>query len=729
MPRSPWLMLVLVFAWSSTPRLSAARPGRSRGQAQTEHPGGVNYGHTDGGGGGLEDPAASLGPELDFLADFAGKKRLWVVTAPSHSDHYLRLLEKQLQDAEQEGLHCRLAERDTFILTIIQNAMMEGTLLRTTLQGGATTESMDPDTVSKILHYLELTTHDQAFSMLILKKNLRVSERFPYPVRVEAILEIIDQLPMRKLERMTRKGSPQKCKVTKKRLVKKKVSHQKRKVFSPLRQGNVTTALLLQSRAPLDKKEALKSKIQDILSGRSRFIIRKTPARPRAGQGLGTSTNSEGEEPSSQTKVTEKDRGVSAGKEGVKSNSYVSGGESSAGARRETSGISSQGKPEENRHAEGEPQEKNSSKKKGKGKKEGKGKKGKGRGKSNRETSEKDKKAMNEFVEALKGNRRLLVVTSPSSSSPQYVQQRENNDLHYCDLALRKVTMATILDSGHQATLTLQHYQLDSEPAFSSLPEQFSDPDLISQLRSEFSLSSQDFSMTITDYDLKPTRVLSGPPAPPALLEYIDGFPSRRVEKEKERKAPVACSKTQEQSGAPNSLLRFMSKRRLLIISTPSKDDYSFQQQLRAFTGQECPMGIRHFALLKLVGVGAAASGSVELFPLNGRSQTEVEPLSGEVVEGLRGQLKIRAAYFSMLVVGKDGEVKTWFPSPMWSLDSIYDLVDSMELRLQEERLQRSLGISCPNDASRDGAGGVDGSYYGYEEERREGYMYHQTQD
>ena len=46
-----------------------------------------------------------------------------------------------------------------------------------------------------------------------------------------------------------------------------------------------------------------------------------------------------------------------------------------------------------------------------------------------------------------------------------------------------------------------------------------------------------------------------------------------------------------------------------------------------------------------------------------GRSQTEVEPLSGEVVEGLRGQLKIRAAYFSMLVVGKDGEVKTWFPS------------------------------------------------------------------
>ncbi len=43
--------------------------------------------------------------------------------------------------------------------------------------------------------------------MLVLKKNLHVSERFPYPVRVEAILELIDQLPMRKLEKMTRKGS------------------------------------------------------------------------------------------------------------------------------------------------------------------------------------------------------------------------------------------------------------------------------------------------------------------------------------------------------------------------------------------------------------------------------------------------------------------------------------------------------------------------------------------
>lgn len=42
--------------------------------------------------------------------------------------------------------------------------------------------------------------------MLVVKKNLRVSERFPYPVRVEAVLELIDQFPVRKLEKMTRRG-------------------------------------------------------------------------------------------------------------------------------------------------------------------------------------------------------------------------------------------------------------------------------------------------------------------------------------------------------------------------------------------------------------------------------------------------------------------------------------------------------------------------------------------
>lgn len=58
----------------------------------------------------------------------------------------------------QKGLNCHLAERDTYIVTIIQNAMMEGRIQKTTFRGDATVENLDPDTVTKLLHYLELTS-------------------------------------------------------------------------------------------------------------------------------------------------------------------------------------------------------------------------------------------------------------------------------------------------------------------------------------------------------------------------------------------------------------------------------------------------------------------------------------------------------------------------------------------------------------------------------------------
>lgn len=36
--------------------------------------------------------------------------------------------------------------------------MMEGRIQKTTFQGDATVENLDPDTVTKLLHYLELSS-------------------------------------------------------------------------------------------------------------------------------------------------------------------------------------------------------------------------------------------------------------------------------------------------------------------------------------------------------------------------------------------------------------------------------------------------------------------------------------------------------------------------------------------------------------------------------------------
>ncbi|KAM9306406.1 coiled-coil domain-containing protein 80 isoform 2-T2 [Pholidichthys leucotaenia] len=661
---------------------------------------------------GDREPLSGFPPELDFL----GKTRLWVITAPSHNDNYLRMMEKQLEDMEQKGLNCRLAERDTFIVTIIQNAMMEGRIQKTTLQGDATVESLDPDTVSKLLHHLELTSPEEGFTMLVMKKNLRVSERFPYPVRVEAIFELIDQFPKRKLEKMTRKGPNLRCKATKKKVVVKR--KKKKRVLSSQKRGNVTSVVTPQRKTPLDKKTVLKSKIQDILNGRSRFVIRKASTVGSTG----VKNKSSG------------DWDTSRGKEsGVKTSPSVSGNNEESKNQRTLSSSVQEGqkghggqitewKVEPNVKEDKQGNEKE--KKRGKEKKGKKGKKRKGRGKkSNREASDSDKAALKEFLDRLKGSRRLMIISTPSKDATLYLQQAEENEKNHCDFAIRKITVITIVGEGRGVTLELKHHQLESEPQLDDPSKQFTDSGPISLMRADLGLSSPDlFSMTVTDYDIKPSRVFEAPPSSLALLEYIDNFPSRRSEKENERRSPPVCSSDIQQSTVENSLLRFMSKRRLLVISAPSEDDYSLQQQLSALRGQECHLGIRHFAMLKLTGIGEKASGTVELFPLNGRSQSEIESISRDVVNNLQEQLKINKDYFSMLVVGKDSDVKAWFPTPMWSLDNIYDLVDSMELRLEEQKLQKRLGINCPDDRGR--GGGEAGNYNGYNQERVEGMYF-----
>lgn len=329
----------------------------------------------------------ALAPELDFLAEFSGKYRLLVITAPARTDNYLLMMEKQIRDMEPEGLNCRLAERDTLIVTIIQNAMMEGTIRRSSTQGDIKEESLDSDMVTKLLHYLQI--EDQSFSMLILKKNFKVGERFPYPVRVAAILEVIDQLPARKLEKVTRKGSTEKCKVIKKRLVVKKPATVKRRFFSPQRLGSVTTVGTNQ-RKPVDKKEALRSKVQDILSGRSRFVIRKTPV---VSKGTNSPLSFTSNAKDNQRGTGNSDRNQKASKHEAVTDVEETKDEDKSNDKTE---------PEKN-------DEKSKSKKKGKGLKDRKKKKGKRGGKTSEKATHETNAVLKDFLQKFQAKRRLLV--------------------------------------------------------------------------------------------------------------------------------------------------------------------------------------------------------------------------------------------------------------------------------------------------------------------------------
>ncbi|XP_051875867.1 LOW QUALITY PROTEIN: coiled-coil domain-containing protein 80-like [Pristis pectinata] len=334
---------------------------------------------------------------------------------------------------------------------------------------------------------------------------------------------------------------------------------------------------------------------------------------------------------------------------------------------------------------------------------ENSGKGGRGKGRKNRRNRKNKKQGSGgtkqagsqQFLEHFLNKRRLLVITAPSKDSKLYIQQRDEYLEHVCQLALRRISVVIILGSPSNSTLTVEHYQTQTEQALDNPVTEPVSGDLITQLRKDFGMTFDEFFMVLVDYDMKVKQYFDVPIPIKVLVDYMDTFPSRLPEIQQEKKSGVTCLKREGRVNINKFLSRLQWKRRLLIISTPNEEEWMFQQQMSAVTGQECDLGIRHFALLKMMGSGEDASGLLELFPANGRSQVEREKLSSLVVNGLREHFQVSDEHFMMLLVGKDGTIISWYLSPMWSLATIYEQVDSMQLRQEEMRLQESLGIHC----------------------------------
>lgn len=58
----------------------------------------------------------------------------------------------------------------------------------------------------------------------------------------------------------------------------------------------------------------------------------------------------------------------------------------------------------------------------------------------------------------------------------------------------------------------------DGKPQLDSLPDNFKNPDLISQIRKEYGLIPKVFSMVITDYDMRPTVRKTFDSSSPSLM-------------------------------------------------------------------------------------------------------------------------------------------------------------------------------------------------------------------
>ncbi|XP_074856091.1 coiled-coil domain-containing protein 80 isoform X2 [Carettochelys insculpta] len=150
-------------------------------------------------------PSGSSSPNI--LASFAGKNRVWVISAPHASEGYYRLMMSLLKS----DVYCELAERHIQQIVLFHEEGEEGgKVRRITNEGKILEQPLDSSLIPKLMSFLKL--EKGKFGMVLLKKTLQVEERYPYPVRLEAMYEVIDQSPIRKMEKIRQKGFIQKCK-------------------------------------------------------------------------------------------------------------------------------------------------------------------------------------------------------------------------------------------------------------------------------------------------------------------------------------------------------------------------------------------------------------------------------------------------------------------------------------------------------------------------------------
>ncbi|KAJ8407286.1 hypothetical protein AAFF_G00278600 [Aldrovandia affinis] len=756
--------------------LTSRRPTRKGSPSQT------GMVQADGALGGqprqARQPGGAGSPNL--LASFAGKNRVLVISAPHDSDGYYRLMMTLLKP----DVYCELAERHVQQIVIFhQEGEMGGKVRRITDEGKVVEEPLDTSVIPRLMNFLKL--EKGKFGMVLLRKTLQVEERYPYPVRLEAMYETIDQAPMRRVEKNRQKGFVQKCKSAG---VEGQVVDSTGAAPGAGAEAETETAVSNpQVDAPVERRPERKWLRKPI-----RRPIQPTPrptraqtapywapapkvtARPhyyphgrdhRRGRHRQKTTPHPTPPPEYHTKAytgrygenhtDKKDRKAASDPlaepgptkvrppkrngEKVLTNEYEDKYEGEVPTEEATEVTEVEVLPTrrgKGKHDKAEKKKKKSEKPAKRDKADKKPKEGKGDSR-NKKTAKKNqdkdefhkpskkpptaKGALESFLDYFESRRRLILITTPRESNGMYAQQRDEYLEHVCEMAIRKVSIITIFGTMANSTMKIDHYQLENDKPMKGLrQEDLVNHDLIVELRKEFGMTYDEFFMVLTDFDMKVKQYYEVPIAMKAVFDYADTFSSRIKEMEQQKRDAVSCKKEDKPRSLENFLSRFRWRRRLFVISSPNDEEWAYQQQLYALNSQACNLGLRHISILKLVGMEAVDMGGVlELYPINGTATVEREGLSAILVKDIRNYFQISPEYFSMLLVGKDGNVKSWYPSPMWSMAIIYDLVDSMQLRRQEMAIQQSLGMRCPEDEY-----GGYGYHHGYQERYHQGYGY-----
>lgn len=121
--------------------------------------------------------------------------------------------------------------------------------------------------------------------------------------------------------------------------------------------------------------------------------------------------------------------------------------------------------------------------------------------------------------------------------------------------------------------------------------------------------------------------------------------------------------------GADLDLDALRWKNRVLVLSSPSESDASFQSQKQALVSSAQELVERDLMILEILEQGQSRAGN--------------QLLSEKSVQDICKRLGLQTGLFQVSLIGKDGGVKLRSSEPV-SVKDLFGLIDSMPMRQQE---------------------------------------------
>ncbi|XP_061414716.1 coiled-coil domain-containing protein 80-like [Lethenteron reissneri] len=607
-------------------------------------------------------PAAAAG----YLAQLAGRERLWVLVAPDPRDRsFQAMMSLMSRDA-----YCELSERQVRLLLVVvtpapggvAGGALNATLRRVSHTGRPLDEPL-PASAPVRAALAAMRLDPRRFGMALLRKTLQVERRLVTPVRFQALLRAIDVMPARRRERLGRRGWAQRCRETADAPAARAApaasagappgaarSAHRVPPPPPARMNVPRVPPTLAPVAPPAPRVPPASRAP-VAPAASRVPV--APAAPRV-------------PPASRAPVAPPpSRAPMGAQRGCGRGEACGGGDGGAGVAGSARG---------------------------------------GGGGGGAEAAGSGAAALSAFLQHFRGRRRLLVLGAPAEEDAAYRAQKFALKGRECELALRKVSVLALLGNASMSTLRIDHHHTGhAEQVALNVRNELISFEMLGALRHEFGLPHATYRLVLADYDMRATAHFENPVPLDTLLRVLDQLPSRLQELALETGARARCGSGRGAAGnaLAHLLSRFHSKKRLFVISSPGKREHSYVQQLHALRGQACSLGLRHVVVIQLLGLDQDVHGQLEIYPANGKPHAvEREMIDSVMARNLRAHFGLREDYFSMVLVSKEGEVTSWFPSAMWSMAIVYDLIDSSPSRQHEMALQQSSGLRCPERVS-----------------------------